>query len=355
MCELESYFPTVAHNHKKNGTTRSDWVSPTDYLSIYRAASRFRTARRSWPDSIRRLIVLSWKMLGKKRGICVLDHTFIIDKDPTFLHTVTNLANRISPVRHASFFSKEVFIVIKSRKPLEADWFTRSRRSSCGQSFSAASIGSVESFSSRSLLDRQRNFSSPSLIHHGITIHKAPFHSFRVLRSVTSSKTCRRSSEQLSCARTRGVNTEGTKHIAVCCNPRLSSMTRHKCDSLRSWDVSRHAVYLYESPIVPQKKKRNETPLEDTESIRQRTDNQPVPTTDGNGCRNSFPNIVCIDKPGSSLPIVSQPICQRVRIHGVTRFGSRGNMDVLRILSRPRKSMTTRSMPMPPPACGGQP
>lgn len=60
-------------------------------------------------------------MLGKKRGICVLDHTFIIDKDPPFLHTVTNLANRISRVRHASFFSKEVFIVIKSRKPLEAD------------------------------------------------------------------------------------------------------------------------------------------------------------------------------------------------------------------------------------------
>ncbi len=32
-------------------------------------------------------------------------------------------------------------------------------------------------------------------------------------------------------------------------------------------------------------------------------------------------------------------------VHGVTRFGSRGNMDVLRMLSRPRNSIVTRSRP----------
>lgn len=41
--------------------------------------------------------------------------------------------------------------------------------------------------------------------------------------------------------------------------------------------------------------------------------------------------------------------------HGVRRLGSRGNIDTLRMLSKPRYNITTRSMPMPPPACGGQP
>ena len=40
---------------------------------------------------------------------------------------------------------------------------------------------------------------------------------------------------------------------------------------------------------------------------------------------------------------------------GVRRDGSRGNMDDLRMLSKARNSMTTRSMPMPPPACGNAP
>lgn len=42
-------------------------------------------------------------------------------------------------------------------------------------------------------------------------------------------------------------------------------------------------------------------------------------------------------------------------LYGVKRFGSRGNMDVFLILSNPRYNITTRSMPIPPPACGGQP
>ena len=40
---------------------------------------------------------------------------------------------------------------------------------------------------------------------------------------------------------------------------------------------------------------------------------------------------------------------------GVSRLGSRGNMDVLRMLSRPQYSMTTRSSPTPAPPCGGAP
>ena len=41
--------------------------------------------------------------------------------------------------------------------------------------------------------------------------------------------------------------------------------------------------------------------------------------------------------------------------HGVILLGSRGNMDVLRMLSRPRNSIATRSRPIPPPAWGEQP
>ena len=37
---------------------------------------------------------------------------------------------------------------------------------------------------------------------------------------------------------------------------------------------------------------------------------------------------------------------------GWVRCGSRGNIEVLRMLSRLRKSITTRSRPMPPPPCG---
>ena len=38
--------------------------------------------------------------------------------------------------------------------------------------------------------------------------------------------------------------------------------------------------------------------------------------------------------------------------HGVKRLGSRGNRDVLRMLSSPQNSITTRSNPTPAPACG---
>lgn len=37
------------------------------------------------------------------------------------------------------------------------------------------------------------------------------------------------------------------------------------------------------------------------------------------------------------------------------RLGSRGNMLVLRMLSSPRNSITTRSMPTPAPPCGRAP
>lgn len=41
--------------------------------------------------------------------------------------------------------------------------------------------------------------------------------------------------------------------------------------------------------------------------------------------------------------------------HGEILLGSRGNREVLRILSKPRNSIVTRSKPIPPPACGGAP
>jgi len=40
------------------------------------------------------------------------------------------------------------------------------------------------------------------------------------------------------------------------------------------------------------------------------------------------------------------------RSYGVKRVGSRGNIDVLRILLRLRNNITTRSIPIPPPPCG---
>ena len=46
---------------------------------------------------------------------------------------------------------------------------------------------------------------------------------------------------------------------------------------------------------------------------------------------------------------------KKKRHQGLRREGSRGNMVVLRMLPRPRKSMTTRSRPMPAPAWGGAP
>lgn len=42
-------------------------------------------------------------------------------------------------------------------------------------------------------------------------------------------------------------------------------------------------------------------------------------------------------------------------LQGETRFGSRGNNDVLRILFKPKNNIVTRSRPIPPPACGGAP
>lgn len=42
-------------------------------------------------------------------------------------------------------------------------------------------------------------------------------------------------------------------------------------------------------------------------------------------------------------------------VYGVVRLGSRGNIEVFRMLSKPKYNITTRSMPIPPPACGGQP
>ena len=44
-----------------------------------------------------------------------------------------------------------------------------------------------------------------------------------------------------------------------------------------------------------------------------------------------------------------------MRTQGERRFGSRGKSDVLRMLGSPQKSITTRSSPMPPPACGKAP
>lgn len=41
--------------------------------------------------------------------------------------------------------------------------------------------------------------------------------------------------------------------------------------------------------------------------------------------------------------------------HGVSRFGSRGNIDTFLMLSKPMYNMTTLSNPIPPPAWGGHP
>eukprot|EP00966_Prymnesium_polylepis_P067772 1574966-Prymnesium_polylepis.2 len=53
-----------------------------------------------------------------------------------------------------------------------------------------------------------------------------------------------------------------------------------------------------------------------------------------------------------ALRLARLPSCPT---HGDKRFGSRGKSDVLRMLGRARKSITTRSSPMPPPACGNAP
>lgn len=42
-------------------------------------------------------------------------------------------------------------------------------------------------------------------------------------------------------------------------------------------------------------------------------------------------------------------------LQGVTRLGSRGNIEVFRTLSNPKYSITTLSSPIPPPAWGGHP
>lgn len=58
------------------------------------------------------------------------------------------------------------------------------------------------------------------------------------------------------------------------------------------------------------------------------------------------------------LTILLLPKYKRVKQslnYGVNLLGSRGNIDVFRILSRPKYSITTRSIPIPPPACGGHP
>lgn len=46
---------------------------------------------------------------------------------------------------------------------------------------------------------------------------------------------------------------------------------------------------------------------------------------------------------------------QIFRNYGISRFGSRGNIDAFLILSKPMYNITTLSNPIPPPACGGQP
>ena len=50
-----------------------------------------------------------------------------------------------------------------------------------------------------------------------------------------------------------------------------------------------------------------------------------------------------------------KPARSASRPHGERRFGSLGKRDVFRMLGRPQKSITTRSRPMPPPACGKAP
>lgn len=47
---------------------------------------------------------------------------------------------------------------------------------------------------------------------------------------------------------------------------------------------------------------------------------------------------------------------EKGRFHqGVSLWGSRGKRDVLRMLLRAQKSITTRSRPTPKPPCGGAP
>jgi len=64
------------------------------------------------------------------------------------------------------------------------------------------------------------------------------------------------------------------------------------------------------------------------------------------------------------LHTLSQPFSRRFRIkqipiyppfYGLIRFGSRGNADASLIFFKPKKSITTRSSPTPPPACGNAP
>lgn len=56
-----------------------------------------------------------------------------------------------------------------------------------------------------------------------------------------------------------------------------------------------------------------------------------------------------------SVAVLRQTCTTATHNQGSKRFGSRGNIEVLRMLGKLRKSMTTRSMPIPAPAWGYAP